>query len=431
MRWPFLGVLALAGCSTYEPDPIDPRKMLDEIRALRIEMPADGLLPDEAVAIALLHNPELRLWRREHEIAEQLVLSEGAWANPEFRPTLEDLFSSGGNPASLALGLRIFPAPPGENAAKIARAEARERKTLALVLSREAKVAAEVRVVHARAAMLDEKLRLVEASLRLHEQVSRTIDQRLIGFAATRLDEALTTIKGEELRNDRFSLESQRLEALEDLSSLLGAGPGSVVRVRKPLQEQDPPVERPQKELEEDALKQRPDLHALLEEYQEREQGLRLAHLAHVFWPRFLEPGVKDLGRSPSGELGAAFEIPIFNSGSADIAVAEAERRKAKDAFGAKLESVRAEIRQATLQVRESERRKVFHRDRLEPVIRQAEDLVRASIEAGEADALRLLALETRVLDSRRDAAQAAFDAERARIELARATGAVLGVPRK
>jgi outer membrane protein TolC len=419
-------LIVLAGCSAYEPEPLNERQLLEELRAIRVEMPSDGLLPEQAVAIALVNNPELGVWRRAHEISEKLVVSESAWANPEFRPIVQNIFSSGGSPLNLALGLRFFPAVPGENAAKIARAEAKERKTLAQIEDQERKVAARVRISHARALMLDQKVRILQASQRLQETVGASIDRRLISFAATRLDETLMVLRREELRNEREVLESQREEAIAELGMLLGLQPGIPLRVRQGPQDPPAPPARTQQELENEALKERADLRALKEEYEAKEQGLRLAHLAHVFWPRFLEPGVEKLPRAYSMELGASFELPIFNSGGADIAVAEAERRFARESYSAKLQAVRGEILESRLELREAERRKLHYADRLDPVLRQAEELVKAALEAGEADTLKLVAIEMRVLDARREAAQAAFDVERRRVELALATGTVL-----
>jgi outer membrane protein, heavy metal efflux system len=416
----------LAGCSSYEPEPLNERKLLEDLRSIRLDLPADGLLPDQAVALALVHNPELGVWRRAHEIAEKVVVSEGAWSNPQFRPSVENLISSGGNPLSLAMGLRIFPGPPGESAARLARAEAKERKTLAQIEDQETKVAARVRIAHAKAVMLEEKLRIVEASQRLQAHVSEAIDRRLIGFAATRLDETLVLLRSEELRNERGALESQREGALAELGLLLGASPGAPIRVRRPAQDPAPPPARSQQELEDEALKERADLRALKEEYEAKEQSLRLAHLAHVLWPRFLEPGVEKLPRGYSLELGAAFEIPIFNSGSADIAVAEAERRMARESFAAKLQAVRGEILEARMELREAERRRRHYADRLEPALKQAEEVVKAALEAGEADTLKLVSIEMRVLDARRDAAQARFDLERRKVGLALAAGTIL-----
>lgn len=420
--------LLAAGCSSYEPDPLRESAILAELRALKVELPADGLDGDGAVAIALVHNPELQAWRRRHEVAVNLVLSEGAWKNPELRPSATNLYSSLGNPIGLVLGLRIFPSVPGENDAKIALAEARQKRIDAEILDREARVAADVRLAHAKAVMLDEKLRILDASRRLHERVTSTVDRRLIAFAATRLDESLTALKREEIAHEREMVAWEREAAVAQLGSLLGASPGVAVPVRRgPAVDALPALV--QDRLEDEALRERPDLRGLKQAYEEREQELRLAHLAHTLWPRFLEPGIDRRSGELRAELGASFEIPIFNSGSADIAVAESQRRQAREAFSARLHAVRGEIHQAVLRLREEDRRRRYYAVHLEPLLQRAEELVKTALEAGEADAIKLIAIESRVLDARREAAQAWYDYERARVQLAVSTGTVLKKP--
>jgi len=425
MRAAAVVLLVALGCSSYEPDPLNDRALLDDLRSLRVEMPADGLDPDQAVAAALRNNPSLQVWRREHEIATNLVLSEGAWKNPELDISFQNLYSKFGNPFLIATGLRFFPAIPGELDAKVARAQAHEKRVLAEIEEREARVAADTRIAHAKLLLLEEKLLLLEAAEHLHDRVVAVVDQRLVAAASTRVDQMLALLEREEIAEGRQTLMAEKEQAQAELASLLGAAPGAPIQVRRGSK-LDAPGEIAQDRLEDEALKERPDLKSLREEYEEREQNLRLAHLAHCFWPRFLEPGVEKLPSNPSVELNSRWPFPIFDSGSADIAVAEARRRQARDAFAARLHAVRGEIRQATLKLREAERRKRYVTDRLEPLLKKAEELLKLILDAGEGDALKILAIETRVLGARRDAAQSTFDYEHARIELSLSTGTVL-----
>jgi outer membrane protein TolC len=54
---------------------------------------------------------------------------------------------------------------------------------------------------------------------------------------------------------------------------------------------------------------------------------------------------------------------------------------------------------------------------------------VKTALDAGEADSIKLIAIESRVLDARREAAQSRYDYERARVQLAVSTGTVLKKP--
>lgn len=423
MRRTFPALLLLAACSSYEPAPWEPRDLLRELREIRVELPADGLDADQAAAIALIHHPGLAALRREHEIADNVVLAEGAWKNPEIRLGLQNLVAGAANPISLALGLRFFPAVPGESDALVARATARRKRVLAEIEDREARVAAETRIAHAKAALLDEKLKLVEAARLVHERLVTGVRQRVAAQAATRIDETLAFLKREDLERELLTLTGQRDVALAELAALLGIDPATPIRIRpsaaaaSPLPSQD--------RLEEDALNGRSDLKALREEYEVREQSLRLAHLAHVFWPTFLQPGARVQSGDWGGAFSAGLEIPIFNSGSADIAVEESRRRQARDAYRARLHAVRLEIQLASIRLRDAGRRLRHATDRQGPLLRQSEELVKAVIDAGETDALKLISIETRLLDARRDEADFRFETERARIQLLLATGSI------
>lgn len=420
-------LLLAAGCSSYEPAPWNEADLLRELRDVRIEFPADGLDAERAAAIALVHNPGLRTLRRGHEIAEHAVVAEGAWQNPEFRIGLQDLLSTGGNPLSLALGLRFFPSVPGEHDARIARAQARKKRVLAEVEDREVRVAVETRIVHARVVLLEETLQILRAAGQAHDRVLTVVSRRVAGQASTKLDEAFAILKREQIADDLETLSGQLDAARAELAALLGASPATPIAVKKAAE--TPPPELAQEKLEEDALKGRPDLRALKEEYEAREQDLRLAHLAHAFWPTFLQPGHEGDRRGRGGTVQAAFEIPVFDSGGADIAVEEARRRQARDAYAARLHAVRHEIHLAALKFREEERRRRRLTERLDPVLRQTEELIGALLEAGEADALKLVTIETRLLEARREAARSRFEVERARIQLAQAAGAIFRKP--
>ena len=77
---------ALAACSTYQPRPLVEHELLEELRAVRLELPEDGLDAAQAVALALVHNPELQIWRRRHEIASGRVVSAGLWERWRWMP---------------------------------------------------------------------------------------------------------------------------------------------------------------------------------------------------------------------------------------------------------------------------------------------------------------------------------------------------------
>ncbi len=419
-------ILFAASCSTYRPAPLDEKALLADLRATRIEFPADGLDPVQAVALALVRNPTLVALRREHEIAENVVLAEGAWRNPEFRPSLTNLASTLNNPVALALGLRIFPAVPGEGDARVARAKALDERVLAEIADREARIAAATKIAHANVVTLEEQLALARIARTLHDRVVAMVSERVAAQASTRLDESLAILRREEIENENLSAAGRLEVARAELASLVGAAPDARIAVRKATSERAL-AESGEAELEDAALARRADLQALKRQYEAQQQSLRLAHLAHRPWPTFLEPEARGDHTGHSFALQAGIEIPIFSTGSEEIAVEEARLRQVRDAYSARLHVVRGEIHVAAVRLREEERRQRYQSDRMEPLLEQTEQLMQTVLEAGEVDVLKLVTIETRLLDARRDATQSWFDRERARVEYELATGTVFG----
>ncbi|MCA9323444.1 MAG: TolC family protein, partial [Planctomycetes bacterium] len=167
------------------------------------------------------------------------------------------------------------------------------------------------------------------------------------------------------------------------------------------------------------------DLRALVESYDESEHELELVHLSHAFWPRFMQLAVGGLTSRTNVGLDGGIELPIFDSGAADIAVAEARRGRARATYRAALHGLRSEIRQAVLAYQEQQRRRRFLSDRLEPSLQQAEELLRTGFESGAIDPLKLVDIETRVWDARRAGTEATFGLEQARAHLAATIGRV------
>jgi hypothetical protein len=94
--------LVLTGCASFQAKPIVPREVLQSLQAVRLAAmrpaeelspapegvrpafdPADGLSADEAVAVGLVLNPDLRAFRRERGVAEGELIAAGLLPNPE------------------------------------------------------------------------------------------------------------------------------------------------------------------------------------------------------------------------------------------------------------------------------------------------------------------------------------------------------------
>ncbi|MFO0757489.1 MAG: TolC family protein [Byssovorax sp.] len=415
---PLLLLLA-AGCSAYTPKPLDTRKLLDDLRATAPPSPPEGGLdPDRAVAFALVHNPSLRALRRTQQIAENAIVSARAWQNPELNFDLK-------LPISLDLGLRIFPPLPGERAARIEGAQADLRRALAEIEAQENKLCADVRLLHAEITMIEARIAVGEAALRLHHRLYDVVQMRVDHAAAPKLDLVLAGMKISQVEIEQQDLLIRRDAASAELGALLGVpvteripvGPGRRLADLGAIG---------QEALEDQALAARPDLRALKEEYEAREQELKLAELQKIPWPRYGQPGVANLPSKVNPELSGSITLPIFNQNEGPIAIAEARREMARDAYLARLTTMRSEIRVASIRLAAEEQRRRYFNEKLAPSIVEAEQVIEQALGMAEGDPLKLGTAMVRVFEMRAEAANIAFACEKAAIQLALATGTIL-----
>ncbi len=418
MRYLAIALALLAGCSSYEPKPLDPCAILEELRALKVEMPEGGLGPEQAVAIALVFNHDLRAARREQQIGEGSVVAAGAATNPELRLGLANLLAL---PLGFATGFRFFPGVPGESDAKERLAQAKLDAVIARLADREARLGAEVRTAHARILMLDELTRLVDASLRLHDLQSDAMRDRIEQAVSTQLEGLVAGLRRRELEGERESLAAERAEGVADLNGLLGLSPDTLITLRPGADPAVPTGGLAQLEVE--ALESRADLRAMKQDYEQSEQSLRLEHLKDVPWPRFLQAGVDGAPTQTGGEMSSGLPIPIFSSNEGGLSAAQARREQSRERFTARLHAVRGELHRALLAVRDGDRRRRHFEDIMVPAMADLEKLAQVSVNDGVIDTIRWATLQERTFDLRRQGARARFEWRRAIIQLELATG--------
>lgn len=415
----------LPACSTYEPQPLDRESVLAELQAEAAPAPSAGLDEDAAVALALVHNPSLRAARREVEIAAGAVVSASAWRNPQLRPRLRNLYSGAGDAIEWFLDLRLFPTHPDEAEARSARARAEERRVLAELEAAESEVALSTRLAHARLVRIDAELPSLESAIARYRTVREIVARQVRAGVATRIEETLVELAVAEREDELAALQAERRLAEAELVQWIGAPGGTALAVTAAASH-GVPLPSAEK-LEQLALVGDPTLRVLAAAFGEEEEDLRLVHLAQQPWPSFIGIGGGGQSGEPIVDADAAIDLPIFDDGSAELHVAELRRDRARDRFRARLHEVRGALRRAVLEIEEHARRHQTSTDRLAPLVAKARTLVQSVLDAGAGDPVRLLALEDRLLELSRAAADATFRRRVAECELLRLTGRVLG----
>jgi len=447
-----LAAAGAAGCASYEPKPILTDEVLRELRAVRLEAvrpadvpatatqgavparfdPAAGLGPDEAVAVALALNPDLRAFRKERGVAEGELVAAGLLPNPELGVTwlyLEN-FTKGLASGSLDASLSWAPPRPGELDALRARARARIEEVRAELASEEWRLAAEARNAYAAVWAAEERLRLVEASLALRERIRQLFRNKRDAGDASRIDLNLVEVDFADVLRERAVAAGAVENARFELNRLLGLPPRYELKLRAAG---DPLAFKPfavdARALESLMVARRPDLEAARREYEQAEQALRLAYIQRWPWfrfgPAFMRDELEGKVQNRLG-LGLGIDLPIVNLNQGEIAILEARRERLREAFIARVHRARAEVNEALGRMIVAERLIRTFEESVRPALDENAALTEAGFRTGDLELTRLISAQDKVLRARGDFIEAVLDYWRAVHDLERAIGARL-----
>jgi outer membrane protein, heavy metal efflux system len=435
-------VLALvlgAGCVSYQPLPLDERALLLELQGIRLDAVQAGarvldlergLSRDEAVAVALYLNPELRAARRQGGVAEGELVSAGMLSNPVISASwmhIQDFttdFASG----LIDLGLDWVPPRPGELDARKALAQARIEQVQAEISALEWRVAADVRKAHLRARIAAEQLRLAEASLALQERVRQFIREKRALGDATDLDASLADVERASALQGRELAAGELERARQELNALLGLPPLAVFALDHAGEHSAPDLSKlDPARLEALMLEHRPGIASARSAYRQAEQRLRLACLAS--WPWF-SLGLRferDAGEGTSSitKLGAAtnLDLPILDQNQGAIASLTADRDRLREAFRAEVHLGRAELNAALRSLRAEQRLLAIHQDSVQPALDENARLTESGVALGEFNFVQLVATQDKALRTQREFLAARLEFAAAAFELERSIG--------
>jgi cobalt-zinc-cadmium efflux system outer membrane protein len=440
--------LAVTGCASFQARPIVPREVLQDLQRVRLEAlrpvegqtpspephPAfdltDGVSADEAVAVALFLNPDIRAFRKERGVAEGELIAARLLPNPELQVTWLHIenFTKSLATSGWDVGLSWAPPRPGERAAKAARAQARIEEVRAQIADEEWRLAADVRKAHATLLAARERARLAEVALDLQSRVRKFLrDKRDLGDAS-RLEVNLLELEYVERLREREAIRNEQQKARLEFSRLLGIPPLAEV----PLQGSDDvltyrPFTLTPVALEAVMIERRPDVAAAREDYEKGQQELRLAYIQRIPWfrfgPAYERDGAKGEGSVNKLGLGFAFEIPLSNVNQGEITRLEAAREKLRELFVAKVHLARAEVNEAYRNLQGQERLVRLFQDIISPALEESEQLTNAAVAVGDVNVLQFVTAQDKVLRSRRDFLDAQLDYWKAVFDLERALG--------
>ena len=423
--------VSTAGCSSFRSKPLLEGEILQELKALRIENlrpsmetgpaigpsrasfdPTNGLSREEAVAVALYLNPDLRVFRRQRGIAEGELVAAGLFPNPELQATWLHIahFTNSLATSGFDVALNWAPPRPGERTARIAQAQARIEEVRAEIAAEEWKLAAAVRFAHASVRAAKERLTIAEAMLRLQERIRNFERERKVLGDASDLEVNLAEIGHAEMARDR-EIVSQELERLRrELLLLLGLPPEYELGLEETEAFAYRPVPIDPAALDSTMLRYRPGLQAARMAYQEAQEALRLAYIRRWPWFRFGPAYSRDEIEGQAGNrfgIGVGIDLPLANLNQGEVAIREAERAQLEAAFSAAIHGGRPEVAAALRELQAAERLIRLYDETIRPALEQSLQLIEAGLDLREFNLLQVITTQDKVLRARRENVEA------------------------
>jgi outer membrane protein, heavy metal efflux system len=441
-------VASCIGIACYHPRPLDDR--LDRPRVAAPDQssasarspgaasqlsqlnPNDGLSVDEAVAIALVANPDLRAFRRERDIAEAQVVAVSAISNPTLRLELLHLQNLDVSSLGWGFALQWTPPQPGVWSAHKAQARARVEEARQQISEREWEIATRVRLEHATALEVEKQREPTRRMLDLRKRWVDAIELRVSQGASTRLEQTLATLALARLQQELADLEVRHATSVRTLMGLMGVAVGTTVRLEDSGSGAVPDEDAPALDVEDlarQALSNRPHFRAAAARYEQRDQALRAEQAKRWPWirlsamPRYR---YNDTSSHPN-DVGVAVDVtvPIFDWNTGNIAAAEADRRRQVDQLLADVASLRRDTAQECAEIEAQKATLKRFRTAILPTLDEQERILDAVFQGQQADLSTLLAAQETTLRIRREYVDLRLRYQKAWLDLARTVGAL------
>jgi outer membrane protein TolC len=390
------------------------------------ENPGQILTLEQSVGWALQNNPDLAVFRQQRGIANAGVVIARTYP---FNPVWGSALLAVGGPADGGITNRVFNQHTLTQDVEL-RGQGKIRRAAASVaLSRvEWEIATQEQLMAVRAIRAfngyiyqQEKLRVLDETIRLQEKTSKTVKQLVDQNIRLKEADFLLAHSDElEARAQRGSRQTQAVLAWNELRRVMGVQ-NEIVEVNGTLPSTTPAGLADQ--WTQLAYQKRPDLQAVHMAYLEAEQRERL-EIANRYGN--LNIGAKtEYDQSQITFVGATvqFQVPIYNTRRGEILQRQAEKTKVM------LDKQRVEIQisQEVLAALDRLTEAKYWARSLEidilPNLRKTIDRFEQLFAQGEVDVIRLIEVRRRYLHSRDNHIDALWELSQARADLAAAVG--------
>ncbi len=394
------GLLSLlTGCaSSYRPEPLEPRKILEQLNAV-----PEGAVPlslAQAQALAVLRHPTLRKLRAERGMADAAEIRAELSPDPEL--SISPFWIVPQQVLGAVASLRWELLPPGSKEARRGLAGALRKSIDSQVAAAEWHLAQEARTVWLDLVRAQRAVDLAERARALSLE-ARDFGRAMLERGVARdVDVAVLDLDLSETERDLVAAKAAVKTARERLAQALGLPPGSAVEV-SPDQDPFAPLDAnvPAGNQDELLLQRLPELAEARSRYLLAEKELELAHLGAL--PKVsLGPDVQRDADSTFLGGGATISIPSTDANRAGIAEAKTRREVAARSFEEVLFEARAAVTKARAEEEAASQTLAFHESTVAPRAKETLDAAKRAVDAGVADLLTLLLARERALRAER-----------------------------
>ena len=408
--WPLLcGVIAVAGCAHFEPQPLSPAQTAAQFDLRRLDNaglnaflaqqlgnpPPHWPLPqwdlNSLTLAAFYFHPDLAVARAQWHVAQAGVKTAGGRPNPTLSVTPEyNVTTLVPSPWGPSVNFDVPLETMGKRAKRIAAAEKIAESARWSFVSAAWQIRSGVRAGLLDFSVAGRRAGLLQKQFAAQTNIVKLLQGRFNAGAIARPELTLAQIALNKTQQDLSDAESKQAEARSRLAQALGVGLAALAGEKLEFNfSADPPAALTSTDARGIALRGRADVLGALADYAAAEADLRL-ELAKQYPDVHLNPGYQyDQGDS-KWSVGLSVELPILNQNQGPIAEAEARRKLAAAKFIALQAQVSGEIDRAVAGVRVA-REQLETGKKLIAAEMQQEKSAEAQLKAGAGEQLDLL----------------------------------------
>lgn len=437
----------LTGCQSYEPQPPDlaahhqawierapevvnvasyAASLRHASKAPDAQDAQDGITLQQAEAIALLYNADLRRARARAGVSEATMDHAGLWDDPVVTAGIERILANVDHPWESMVSIGFTLPLSGRLEAEKKRAGAAHHAALYAVAEQEWRTRFQVRRAWIEWSAADRKRMTAEEFLERLERIITITDRMEEVGELARIEARLFRIDHAKRRNEARAIAGLVQERAIELSRLMGLAPNSAWQPVPQLVIKDDADETidPASRLRE----RHPRILRLLAEYETAERQLAL-EVRKQYPDLVIGPGHGYEDGSNRVLLGLSMPLPIFNRNRLSIAEATAQREESLAALETEYEALLSDLTFAGIEHEAAADQLNRMHETIIPLVDAQYADARRIAEVGEVDTLLLLDTLRRQYEAKLELIDLEAQRSLARVRIAELLGPVDEAP--